>query len=900
MHLALPLLLLAALGSPVSAHPVVAGFERFFTGDKADAARGGRLLLGELGCAKCHTTDADSPVKQAPILTDIGGRARGEYLLKFLADPLAAKPGTTMPHLLAGDPDREKKAAALAHYLASTGTLRHGRISPKDVAAGRDLYTKVGCVVCHGTRTATGEAGTLIPTSIPLGDPKAKYTLPSLAAFLADPLHTRVSGRMPRLLDAKEAKEVASFLLQGLKADPQGKGATAYAYYSGAWDKLPDFAKLKPAATGTGTAFGLEPARSANDYAMRFTGVFSVAREGEYTFTLTSDDGSKLYVGDKQVVDNDGIHPPTTRSGRVKLTKGVHKVVVGFFQGGGGAELEVLIEGPGLSRRPLGEMVAPTEADLAKKPVVKKKDGFEIDPALVPEGRKLFASLGCANCHQLAEGGKPVASTKTAPAFDKLTADKGCLAEKPPAGSADYALSAKQRAALDAALKAKPPAATVADTLLRQNCYACHVRDKVGGPQDETNKLFLTTMPEMGDEGRLPPPLDGVGAKLQTPYFRTLLDKGGHDRPYMHTRMPGFGDANVGHLVAELPKVDTLPAVTPVKFDEPIARVKTQARHMIGAGAFGCIKCHTFAGKKAEGVQGIDMTVMTKRLRRDWFHAYVATPQVIRPGTRMPSAFEGGQSPLPKILGGSALVQIEAMWQFLLDGPSARVPAGMNQDSIVLEPTTGAIIYRNFIQGAGTRAIAVGYPEKVHLAFDANEMRLALVWQGSFIDARRHWTGRGEGFEGPNGDNVVSLHAGPAFAVLAKPDAAWPTATPRSLGYRFGGYRLTKDDRPTFRYTMNDVQIEDFPNAILAGKDVHLHRSLSLSAPKAVDDLYFRAAVGNKIDALAGGWYQIDGGMKLKFGAGKPTVRKVGGKSELVVPVVFRDGKAKVEYQMAW
>ena len=40
-------------------------------------------------------------------------------------------------------------------------------------------------------------------------------------------------------------------------------------------------------------------------------------------------------------------------------------------------------------------------------------------------------------------------------------------------------------------------------------------------------------------------------------------------------------------------------------------------------------------------------------------------------------------------------------------------------------PFEEAIIYRNFIEGAGTRAIGVGYPEKLNLAFDANEMRLA-------------------------------------------------------------------------------------------------------------------------------------------------------------------------------
>ena len=66
----------------------------------------------------------------------------------------------------------------------------------------------------------------------------------------------------------------------------------------------------------------------------------------------------------------------------------------------------------------------------------------------------------------------------------------------------------------------------------------------------------------------------------------------------------------------------------------------------------------------------------------------------------------------------------------------------MVQGRIELVATNEAIIYRNFIEGAGTRAIGVGYPEKANLAFDANELRLARIWQGSFIDASRHRTGR--------------------------------------------------------------------------------------------------------------------------------------------------------------
>lgn len=64
-------------------------------------------------------------------------------------------------------------------------------------------------------------------------------------------------------------------------------------------------------------------------------------------------------------------------------------------------------------------------------------------------------------------------------------------------------------------------------------------------------------------------------------------------------------------------------------------------------------------------------------------------------------------------------------------------------------PDREPIIYRNFIEGAGARAIGVGYPEKVNLAFDANSLRVAMIWQGAFIDAARHWRDRGVGYQPP-------------------------------------------------------------------------------------------------------------------------------------------------------
>src|SRR5207302_644054 len=154
-------------------------------------------------------------------------------------------------------------------------------------------------------------------------------------------------------------------------------------------------------------------------------------------------------------------------------------------------------------------------------------------------------------------------------------------------------------------------------------------RDKVGGVEEALNPLFTTTEREMGDEGRIPPSLNGVGAKLNPAYLKKVLADGAHDRPYMHTRMPGFGPDATAALVPAFPAVDTIDPVPVPAFTHKPPQVKAAGRSLVGApnalnsNGLGCIKCHTFAGKKSEGVQGIDMTLMPQRVRRDWFHRYL-------------------------------------------------------------------------------------------------------------------------------------------------------------------------------------------------------------------------------------------------------------------------------------
>ncbi len=94
------------------------------------------------------------------------------------------------------------------------------------------------------------------------------------------------------------------------------------------------------------------PARPpAGGYGLVLSGFVRVPRKGIYTFILSSDDGSRLTVGHRIVVDHDGPHGMSEAEGKVGLHRGWHPFEVRYFQSGGDSGLKLEIEGPGLSRR---------------------------------------------------------------------------------------------------------------------------------------------------------------------------------------------------------------------------------------------------------------------------------------------------------------------------------------------------------------------------------------------------------------------------------------------------------------------------------------------------------------------------------------------------------------------
>jgi alpha-L-fucosidase len=126
-----------------------------------------------------------------------------------------------------------------------------------------------------------------------------------------------------------------------------------YKVVEGDFKSLPDFGVAKPSGSGTVATFDLTPRTREVQFAFEFQGFVDVPATGVYRFYLRSDDGSRLWLDDVLVVDNDGLHSSRELSSAVALEKGLHPLRVAMFEQSGGFELGVSWSGPGIQKQPV-------------------------------------------------------------------------------------------------------------------------------------------------------------------------------------------------------------------------------------------------------------------------------------------------------------------------------------------------------------------------------------------------------------------------------------------------------------------------------------------------------------------------------------------------------------------
>lgn len=707
--------------------PVIGGLDRL-TSETSSMA--GHVLISELACTACHKSDMASwAAKPGPDLSQIANRASLPHLERFLLEPSAVKPGTTMPNLL-NQPEPEERARvarAIIHHLATLGE-NPPQFEPPDleaVARGEALYHAVGCVACHSPETS-------LPNSIPLGALDEKYSIPTLTAFLEDPLGVRHAGRMPDFdLNPFEAADIANYLLR-------------------------------------------------------------------------------------------------------------------------------------------------EQTSLARAP--------QHDPLLAEQGRELFIQHRCQACHSAGD----TLPVPTAPPLEAVRIQHGCLSEEL-GDHPHYPLDAGQREALERALEnpteSWSPRDHVSFTLTQFHCVACHRREGFRDIPDERRVYFTGEDEHMGDQGRLPPPLSGVGAKLKPGALRDVLVHGHGVRPYLNVRMPRFSRPHMETLATQFKATDTLPTKTFTPAPEE-SKPTQVGRMLAGNRGFNCVACHTFRGQSAAEIRAVDLMTLAERLEMNWFHQYLIQPQRFSPLTIMPDFWPDGLSPLTDILDGDPDQQRDALWQYLAQGPEAGEPAGLVLEPLIVTVEDQAVMIRRAFPGIGKRGIAVGYPSGIHLAFDATQMRLGTLWWGGFIEASGIWRGQGAGTARPLGRHTVNFPTGPAFAELKATDADWPDfPTHHTPDFAFKGYVLDNKQRPTFRYVVRGMAVEDrFLDRKDASGKPYFERTLTFSEKADLTGHYLRIAVAPEIGQESERHYRVGEFLELRLSA-EGWLRTLTDSQELLLPI---------------
>jgi hypothetical protein len=717
-----------------------------------------------------------------------------------------------------------------------------------------------------------------------------KYSFKSLVEFLRQPHASRPSGRMPDLrLPGRELERIVHYLLQNTRVP----GHLNYTLYRGdVWEGLASD-KVTAERAGHVKDFALENLGKPQQHtAIRYDGWVNLANKGRYTFFLKLNGGS-LVIDGKSLVEQE----PSDRRGvkqleaATEVDAGWHSIQVTYFHTGREAKFSLEMEGPQFARGPI-----PSSMLSVSKEPIPAFEPLKVDAGLAARGREQFGKLGCANCHDDLK-----VPAKSGVAFARLDPARGCLTTA--AGPwPRFDLNAEQRDWIAKGLpRAEQPQLDdrqqINKTLVTFNCIACHERAGLGGITPERNAFFTGTQPSLGDQGRLPPPLTHVGAKLTTNWLAEVLLRGKRQRDYVDAAMPQFGEANVGHLVGLFSKVDTLePAVIPKVAN--VQESKKAGHEMIGATGLSCIACHEFSGQKSGEVSAVDLAQVTGRLKKNWFHLYLRQPSRFHPNVIMPTYWPDGESALKNILAGDAGQQIEALWTYLEDGDRAKKPAGLSRQSNELRVGDVTEICRGQ-SPVGYRGIGVGYPERINLAFDAGEMALRQLWKGEFASVE-------PGHFRPRGTDSISFPPGIPFHQLKSLDDPWPYkgksnhAFPQDHGYQFRGYHLDAARRPTLLYHYRDIAVEDFFEDVRDqdGK-AYFKRTLRFETAAGQPQFYFRAAAGKKIVTQSDRSFGIDK-LQLRITSNHKAIVREGDNGEVLIPLTVPKGRSTLTLEYQW
>ncbi|MDA7916177.1 hypothetical protein N9B94_02980 [Verrucomicrobia bacterium] len=514
------------------------------------------------------------------------------------------------------------------------------------------------------------------------------------------------------------------------------------------------------------------------------------------------------------------------------------------------------------SQRPSGKMPRVPMTDQEAEDVSVYLENIPWNPTIdvdvseslddIAEGAQAFRDFHCARCHgELDDESEPLSLSALTP-LASLGMDRGCLSKAPGKGVPLYYIGDRERNWIVAALKGlakgtKPTESSrIRAGMATLGCYSCHERDGLGGPVKSQLSKFLSSGEDMGDEGRFPPTLGGVGRKLQLDAMRKIISGNGSVRPYMTTRMPDFGLNHAMELSSLFATTDHDPneVPSPRSGDENKVGRNMYGRALVGTAGLSCITCHDLGGKRSLGIRALDLAHSPDRLRAEWFRDYLIDPAKFRPGTRMPSFWPKGKM-MVKGHGNTTARQIDSVWVYLSELDQSRLPEGMEKKgNYELKPKGSPLVFRTFMAKAGMHAVALGFEEGVHAAFDADKVRWVEAWKGRFLDAESSWDDRFTPLVGPLGESVVDLPGGDWIRRNVDDGG--------KVSLSFGGYRMNDEGDPQLLINAGGVKLSDQ----LSASSNRLDRRLKVGGKGR---FWIKALEGKVIREADNGWINDQG-----------------------------------------
>jgi cytochrome c2 len=599
---------------------------------KADRLNTGTLLVERYGCHGCHKIKGwENLRKVGPDLTKVLSKTSEEWMLRWVEEPRAFRV-TRMPQAWNIRPNEtpeqlkrnDVEIASVVSYLAEkSGRDPYPAPPAGDLEAGRQAFETIGCLGCHRVGDDKRGMEKFWASSYRTHGPNldgtgSKVNAGWLYSWIRDPKSYWHDTRMPDLrLSEKEAADITAYLMS-LKNDGF-------------------LARPRPEVDA---AIRDEIARE------HLLGANLPVLEADKKLASMDDRQRTLYVGEK-TIGRYGCFGCHTISGfektspiGVELTEEGSKLVERLDFG---FEHDIPHTLPGWIKRKVEEprifdrgkvkkpeellrmpkfWVSGDEADhivTAVMSLTKEQVPLAAQAQLSPEGRhaerglRVIREYNCRGCHQVGDHG-------------------GSIRE-------------------------------VVKSQLEQS----------GG--DPSSALGLSPPLLYNDKARI-----GEGARVRSDWLAAFLkDPSNTIRPWFTLRMPTF------HFTEEQLNALTVGFAAQDRVPFPADPVPTIDTMQVAAGKdlfdrWQCIKCHVVAGKlpnQDPANMAPDLAKVPERLRADWLDDWLADPQRIQPGTRMPSNFpkDPSENAFPEILGGDQEKQIAAVRAYLLTlGPNGLKP----------------------------------------------------------------------------------------------------------------------------------------------------------------------------------------------------------------------------------